>query len=79
MPCKALEICNLAGYADSHIDVIQILKNIDCSPLRKIVLVPITSATRVILKNSKILKNEEVLLELSSHPGLSISAMFSEC
>mmetsp|Transcript_18479 Transcript_18479/g.36801 ORF Transcript_18479/g.36801 Transcript_18479/m.36801 type:complete len:677 (-) Transcript_18479:398-2428(-) len=63
---KALEICNLAGYAESHIDVIQILKNIECLSLRKIVLVPITSATRVILKNSKILKNEEVLLELSS-------------
>lgn len=66
----------MAGYADSHIDVVQILKNIDCSSLRKIVLVPITSATRVILK--PFLLNEEVLLELSSHPGQSISAMFAE-
>ena len=47
---KALEICNLAGYVESHIDVIQFLKNIEYLSLRKIVLVPIT---RVILKNSK--------------------------
>eukprot|EP00588_Corethron_pennatum_P003364 CAMPEP_0194290182 /NCGR_PEP_ID=MMETSP0169-20130528/40700_1 /TAXON_ID=218684 /ORGANISM="Corethron pennatum, Strain L29A3" /LENGTH=979 /DNA_ID=CAMNT_0039037703 /DNA_START=211 /DNA_END=3150 /DNA_ORIENTATION=- len=75
---KALEICNLAGYPKNHIDVLQIRKNIECSSLRKIVLVPLTSSTRVILKHSTIRHNEEMSLELSSHPGFSISAMFAD-
>eukprot|EP00588_Corethron_pennatum_P030542 CAMPEP_0194315132 /NCGR_PEP_ID=MMETSP0171-20130528/11937_1 /TAXON_ID=218684 /ORGANISM="Corethron pennatum, Strain L29A3" /LENGTH=886 /DNA_ID=CAMNT_0039070813 /DNA_START=513 /DNA_END=3169 /DNA_ORIENTATION=+ len=78
---KALDICRVAGYKDCHIDIVQILKLIEYSSLRKVVLVSITSPNRLILKNSKTLeqqKSEEVLLELSSHPGYSISPMFGK-
>jgi len=75
---KALEMCHTAGFEDNHVDIARILKLIECSSLKKsIVLVPIKSPERLILKNAHILRhqNEEVLLELSSHPEHSIAPM----
>jgi len=73
---KALEICRNAGFEDDHVIIVQILKLIECSSLKTIVLVPIDSPDRLIFKNAHILSGQngaKALLELSSHPGYSIS------
>jgi len=53
---KAIEICRVAGCEEKHINVMHILRLIECSSLRRVILLSSKSPNCIIFKNTHLLK-----------------------